>query len=183
MTIHLEPSTLAVCLFEGTVEHLLRLRQNDGETLDSIISRLARNMHGEPDQTPEHTAKRTKAHTKPLSSVPSPPKRTQKYALIFLGEELRAATLGHMFVELIDSLSIVAPEGVEKLATMKSRKRAFVSRSREAIHPGRSDLKTLKTKNGWWVSANIGRRDFNRALGALCKATGLTVSKDVRLLS
>jgi len=88
-----------------------------------------------------------------------------------------------MFAELIEPLSIVAPECVETLSTMKSWKRGFVFRSREAIHPGRSDLNTRMTQNVWWVSANIGRRDFNRALGALCKATGLIVSKDVLLLN
>jgi hypothetical protein len=84
-----------------------------------------------------------------------------------------------MFAELIEPLSIVAPECVEKLSTMKSWKRGFVFRSWEAIHLGRSNLKTRITQNGWWVSANIGRWNFNRARGALCKATGLIVSTDV----
>jgi len=180
MTIHLEPSTLAVCLRDCTVEHLLHLRQSDGETLDSIIARLARNRPGQPTGD---TRACVAASSKSLPSMPSRSGRTYKYTLVFLGEELHANTLGHMFVEVIDSLSIVAPDGLENLAAMKSRKRPFVSRSREAIHPGRLDLKALKTKSGWWVSANIGRRDFNRALGALCKATGLTINKDARLLN
>lgn len=41
MTIHFEPSTLAVCLREETILSLLNLRQAEGETLESVISRLA----------------------------------------------------------------------------------------------------------------------------------------------
>lgn len=190
-------------LSQSTVALLMSQGLHDAETIDNIIERHFKrdNVSGDQRITPPKgmDAKTTPATgsvqpencerdvlgrpIKPWPTAPSRAGQTQKYTMIFLGEELRAATLGHMFVELIDSLSIVAPEGIEKLATMKSRKRAFVSRSREAIHPGRSDLKTLKTKNDWWVSANIGRRDFNRALSTLCKATGLTVNRDVRLLS
>lgn len=194
---------LLVELSQSTVALLMSHGLHDAETIDNIIERHFKrdNVSGDQLTTPPKgmDAKTTPARPsvqpenyerdeldkriKPRASAPSRAGQTQKYTLIFLGDELRAATLGHMFVELIESLSNVAPEGVEKLATMKSRKRAFVSRNREAIHPGQSDLKTLKTKNSWWVSANIGRRDFNRALDALCKAIGLTVSKDVRLLS
>lgn len=190
-------------LSQSTVALLISQGLHDAETIDNIIERHFKrnNVSGDQRTTPpkateartpparrsmlpkNHAGEVLSRQVKPWLSAPSRARQAQKYALIFLGEELRADTLGQMFVELIDSLSIVAPDGVDKLATMKSRKRAFVSRSQEAIHPGRPDLKALETKSGWWVSANIGRRDFNRALTALCEATGLTATKDVCLLS
>jgi len=106
-----------------------------------------------------------------------------KYTLHFLGEGLRANTLGQVFVELIDALSDVAPDCVETLATMTARKRAYVSRTRENIHPGRADLPTLKTRSGWWVSNNISKKDLEQACKAVCQATGLTWNEDIRLLS
>lgn len=189
-------------LSQSTVVLLMSHGLNDAETIDNIIERHLKhdNVSGDQYTTPPEGTDAKKVPTRgsgqpencksgvlgrpmtPRQSKPSRVGKTQKYTLIFLGEELHGATLGLLFVELIDSLSIVAPDGVEKLATIKSRKRAYVSRIRETIHPGRSDLKTLKTKSGWWVSANIGRRDFNRALNALCKATGLEVDRDLRLL-
>jgi hypothetical protein len=178
MTIHFEPSTLAVCLREETILSLLNLRQAEGETLESVISRLAELAPHQPTyerglETKEPVVRRACPENHGLK---------YKYRLAFLGEELGANTLSELFGALVDSLALVAAEATEKLASMKSRKRAFISRDRGSIHPGRPDLKTLKTATGWWISANIGRVDLSRALDAVCEASGLEVGKDIRFL-
>ncbi len=182
MTSHPEPSMLAVLLCDRTVDRLFRLRQSDSETIDSVVARLASNECVLPKASiSKQHALNTAERCKPTSLNLSPRKAGFKYRLHFLGEELCANSLGNLYAELIDALEDVAPEAIERLATIKSRKRAFVSRQRGMIHPGRPDLKTLKTRAGWWVSGNIGLIDFNRALEALCAASGLAVNKDVRL--
>jgi hypothetical protein len=104
-----------------------------------------------------------------------------KYALFILGETLRADALGALFASAVDALYHIDPDAVERLSAMRARTRAYIARQRGAIHPGRPDLKVLRSRSGWWVSANVGRDDVERALRALCKASGLIFGQDVRL--
>lgn len=94
-----------------------------------------------------------------------------------MGETLRARTLGEMFAKVADALAYVDPDSLERLATRRARKRAFVARDRQAIHPGRP---VLRSDSGWWVSANIGTEDVRRALRAVCAASGLSCGRDMR---
>ena len=73
----------------------------------------------------------------------------------------------------------VAPEALENLATHRSRKRRFVTRNRDEVHPGRSDLRVLRTSSGWWISGNIGREDLKRTLRELTAVAGLTFGQDL----
>ncbi len=184
MNIQMCPSTLAVCLTDSTVAHLMGLRTHDSETLDMVIIRLAKCKSVAPvDNIDEASV----AKVRKQNSLPSAtyPHRYQKYnyTMTFLGEDLRANTMAKLFGELIEALAWVAPEAVEDLAGMRAQKRAFVSRKRDAIHPGRPDLPTFKTRSGWWISTNVGRNDLVRALKAACVASSLSFGNEIRLQS
>jgi hypothetical protein len=107
---------------------------------------------------------------------------TEKYGLELFAETLRANTLAGLFGALIDRLAELDPKAVEKLSTMRATKRGFVSREKNAIHPGRPDLPLRKTRSGWWISANIGTADFERALRRACEANDLVYGSDIRFL-
>jgi hypothetical protein len=109
-------------------------------------------------------------------------RETGKYGLELLGEPLRASTLAELFGALIDRLAELDPEAVEKLSTMRSTKRGFVSREKNAIHPGRPDLPLRRTRSGWWISANIGTEDLERALRRTREANDLVYCRDIRFL-
>lgn len=102
-----------------------------------------------------------------------------KYVAEFLGVAINASTLPGVFSQIVDLLSEVAPDALETLATHRSRKRRFVARNRNDIHPGRSDLRVLQSSSGWWISGNIGREDLKRALKELTDVTGLTFGQDL----
>ena len=65
---------------------------------------------------------------------------------------------------------------------IRSAKRGFVSREKNAIHPGRPDLPLHRTRSGWWISANIGEEDLQRALKRTCEANDLVYGRDIRFL-
>jgi hypothetical protein len=109
-------------------------------------------------------------------------RETGKYGLELFGETLRASTLAKLFGTLIDTLVELAPEAVEKLSRRRSTKRGFVSREKNAIHPGRPDLPLRRTRSGWWISANIGTEDLQRALKHTCDASDIVYGHDVRFL-
>lgn len=107
------------------------------------------------------------------------PVRAGKYAAEFLGVGISATTLPGIFSQIVDLMAEVAPDALELLAKRKSRKRRFVARDRQNIHPGRSDLRVIRTASGWWTSGNIGRDDLKRALRELATAAGLAFGRDV----
>lgn len=182
MTMNLDSSKLAVCLSDETVLRLFKLRRCNSETLDSVVSRLATTKPCSPTQERGFTSRKLEVCRDLPSMAAQKPKLKYKYKLAFLGEELGANTLGELFGEFVDALQHVAPDAVEKLATLRSRKRAFLSRERGSIHPGRPDLKTIRTATGWWISANVGRADLHRALLASCVASGLAIDEDIRFI-
>ncbi|WP_025898761.1 hypothetical protein [Sneathiella glossodoripedis] len=161
MTCGLEPSTVAVYLKEETVKLLFTHQQSKHQTLDEIIYRLAK--------------------TKFVSTAQLNNEKKSKYKLTFLGTHFHDNSLPTIFGQLIDHLATTKPEYLQKLAIEKARTRQYVSRNQEKIHPGRPDLKTVKTKSGWWISANIGFKDLERALEALCKSANLAYLEDIKL--
>jgi len=90
--------------------------------------------------------------------------------------------LPEIFAQFVDMTAKVAPEALDKLAGMSARRRRFVARNPEAIHPGNRHLPITRTASGWWISKNIGQEDLKRALRALCDAAGLTFGADVKFL-
>jgi hypothetical protein len=103
-----------------------------------------------------------------------------KYEAEYLGARLFESTLPAIFAHVVDLTADVAPEALDKLAAMRARKRRFVARNPEAVHPGRQDLAVMRTKSGWWISKNIGQEDLKRALHALALASGLTFGDDIK---
>lgn len=168
------PSPLmSVRLREATVALLMKLREGDGETLDAVVARLASVaavLAPPPVPVGEFRTRRP------------PTVSRDKYAVVMLGETIHAATLGRLFAGVVDALVMVDPSSIDRLATMRARKRFFVARDRTAIHPGRPDLEVYRTISGWWVSANIGKADIDRGLRAVCKASGLDYGGDVRFV-
>lgn len=80
-----------------------------------------------------------------------------KYAAEFLGVPFATKTLPEVFAEIVDMAAEVAPEALESLAEISARKRRFVARRPEAIHPGNHRLPVMQTASGWWISKNIGQ--------------------------
>lgn len=167
-----------VKLRESTVALLMAQRLGD-ETLDAVTARLARVTS--PDRQVRAAVSAPPGAIREGSGTRRSP-QAGKYGLRLLGETLRAGTLAGAFGALIDRLTELDPGVVEKLAPRRSRKRAYVAKERAAIHPGRPDLPVRRTRSGWWISANIGSADLDRALRAVCAASGLTYGRDVCFL-
>lgn len=104
----------------------------------------------------------------------------KKYSAEFIGIRISGWTLPEIFSTIVDMTFEVAPEVVDKLATLSSRRRRFVSRTCDGVHPGRQDLSVMQTGSGWWISKNIGQEDLRRGLRALAQAAGLTYGIDVK---
>ena len=162
---------------ESTVVLLMARRQHKDETLDVVSARLA--SSGLPNQSQPIALPPLTSRTHAAARCQ---RETGKYGLELLGEPLRASTLAELFGALIDRLAELDPEAVEKLSTMRSTKRGFVSREKNAIHPGRPDLPLRRTRSGWWISANIGIEDLERALRRTCEANDLVYCRDIRFL-
>ncbi|MDV7145637.1 hypothetical protein R3X27_23385 [Tropicimonas sp. TH_r6] len=172
------PPLITVKLREATVALLWAQRNDDGETLDAVVARLARIASSVAATFP--------GLGQTVRSVAAQPRRSrdsgEKYAHVMLGETFHAGTLGEMLAKVIDTLVALDPATVERLAAMRSRKRAFVAKDCKAIYLGRPDLPTLETSSGWWISSNIGVADIERTLRAACKASGLRYGRDIAFL-
>jgi hypothetical protein len=161
---------------ESTVALLLARQLCKDEALDAVIARLA--CTGSPEPKP------------PIVLTPMPrigvsaraSQEYDKYGLELFGATLRASTLGRLFGALIDKLFELDTKAVEKISTIRATKRGYVSREKNVIHPGRPDLPLLKTRSGWWISANIGTDDLERALRCACEVNGLVYGRDIRFL-
>jgi hypothetical protein len=179
MTALMLSPVVLVTLQESTVALLMAQRQRDDETLDAEIARLAgyRLLSRLPA-----------IGIPPLPSaledrVSAPTAEEQHGLELFGAETLRAATLPELHVALIDRFDELDSEANEKIAALRSRKRAYISRDKNAIHPGRPDLPVRRSQSGWRISANIGRRDLWRTLKATCTANDLVYGHDIRYRS
>ncbi|WP_298963553.1 hypothetical protein [uncultured Roseibium sp.] len=103
-----------------------------------------------------------------------------KYTAVFLRVSFSENTLPEIFARFVDMTAEVAPEVLDELSHISPRKRRYVSRDPNAIHPGNSQLPTMRTNSGWWISKNIGRRDLIRALSALSKVADLAYGRDIK---
>ena len=164
---------ILVPLREKTIATLAKLRKSPNESLDDIIGRTAKlepeNSNGASSAPPSpHPSQEPDFAAKPKCSVE------------VLGQLVGADSLSQMFAEVVDLVHGLAPEVLEKLATMKAQKRRYIARSRHDVHPGRSDLLVIGTRSGWYVSRNVGKRDVERALRALCEAANLVFGIDIR---
>jgi len=166
-------STVHVAVYETTLPNLVVLKRFPDEPLAEVIERVARACRQRDSRLvlQEEQAKKkvSKSH--------------YKHKILFLDTMIGANSLSELYGKLVDLLFDVAPEAVEKLAGMKARIRRFVAKDRSGIHPSSPQLPTLKTKSGWYVSKNIGEKDFLRGVRALCKACNIKYDEDVKYLS
>jgi hypothetical protein len=186
MTSH-SPAVL-VTLRESTVALLMTLRQNEGETLDSVAARCA-------GTAIEATPQVRQARPAPLLAEPPtyvvrhiptstwPTTTSGYYRIKVFDVPIGARTLGKLFAAAVDAIHDLDPAAIERLSRKIAYTRRFVALDKKDIHAGRLDLALLQTRSGWWVSGNIGRRDLTRALHELCKAADLEYGQDVRLVT
>lgn len=159
-------------LREATVAQVMALRIEANEPLDDVVTRLA-------------AVETNAGHFPPQEPSPSEGQDERsagcwKHGAEVLGETLKAQSLGRLFARVIDLVAEIDSELLERLAEARARTRRHISRTQSAIHPGRPDLRTIRARSGWWVSANVGEDDVRRSLIALCRAGGLTFNEDVR---
>lgn len=103
-----------------------------------------------------------------------------KYLAEFLGVEFSERTLPYVFAAVVNMTAVAAPEALDRLSEIKTSKRRYIGRSKEAVHFGNKKLPVMQTSSGWWISKNIGQDDLRRALRELCRASGLTFGVDVK---
>lgn len=163
---------VTIALRESTVALLIK-KLHRGETLDQVIERAA--LAVEPLASPD-----SDKAPKSAAACAGAPGGKATYQAEILGERLEAQTMGALFAKAVDVIDSVAPEAIEELARMRARRRKYVAREPGPIHAGRTDLRTLRSRSGWWVSANIGEVDLRRGLKVLCLASGLRFGFDVR---
>jgi len=170
MTTNNQMATVQIAIQETTLLALLALRQSNEESIAGVVGRLAHSQNYAHDDEEAEQA---------VLAVAVVEKR-HKYEVTFLGQILGSDALGDMYGKLVDALFVVAPDAVAKLATMKSKSRQYVSKDALRIHPNSQHLETLRTTSGFYVSKNVGTRDFNRGLKALCEAADLQFGEDVK---
>ena len=170
MTAETRSPTMLVCLSEATVARLMALRAGPDEPIDGTIARLA----GRPLVT-----RRAEPTAPSRKNRPAVVTRRAKHAAEVLGERIEAPTLSLLFAAVVDMVAELDPVVLERLAPITARKRHYVARSKAEIHPGRPDLPTIKARSGWWVSRNVGERDVQRGLMALCEVGSLKFGSDI----
>lgn len=171
MTAETRSPTMLVRLSEKTVARLMALRAGPDEAMDRVVARLA----ARPPITPHAESTAPSRKIRPVAVTVR-----GKRAAEVLGERIEAPTFGLLFAAIVDMVAELDPTVLERLAAIIARKRHYVARSKAEIHPGRPDLPTIKTRSGWWVSRNVGARDVQRGLMALCRVGSLTFGTDVR---
>lgn len=164
-------------LTERTV--LVPLPAHFVDALIKMHATLSADLVGALEASIEDTP-RSLSEGRPVKTSQAPPLPDRKYAAEFLGTPFTTWTLPEVFAGIVDMTAMVAPEALNKLAEMSARRRRFVARNPEAIHPGNRDLPVMQTASGWWISKNIGQEDLKRALRALSDATGLKFGSDVK---
>lgn len=172
MTIENSERKMLVALPESVVSALLQMNASLNAGLADSLQSLIAASTNEPARS-DHEPNARK------NSMP----QAVRHSAEFLGIPLAASTLPEIFAQVVDSTAKVAPEALDKLAAMSARKRRFVARNPEAIHPGRRDLAVVQTSSGWWISKNIGQEDLKRALRALSQAADLRFGEDIRFPS
>lgn len=176
--------TVFVTLRESTVAKLMALRTDD-ETLNAVTARCADLALKASSSTaaPARSISASAANpASPLVTTAStwPEATSGFYVALIFGVPVGADTLGALLCNVVDAIHDLDPEAIERLSRMKARTRRYVARKREQVHAGRRDLRVLRTRSGWWVSANIGRADLDRSFRALCRVTGLRYGHDIQ---
>lgn len=179
-----EPPAVFVTLRESTVAILMALRTED-ETLDAVTvrcvdaARKASVVASTPAPAPPLPSPAEPLPPAVATASTWPTATSGKRVASVLGVPVGARTYGQLLGNVVDAIHYLDPVAIERLSGMKADTRRYVARDREDVHDRRLDLPTLRTRSNWWVSANIGEKDFVRSLRALCRASGLTYGQDI----
>ena len=160
-----------VSLREPLVARLIQLRTNPGKPIENVVARLA----AEPNPAP-----RAKFRLTVAKKMDSGANVEGKHMALVLGERVVGHTLGRLFANVVDLIAEIDPGVLHRLERIGARKRGYISRSSNEIHPNRPDLATIQAGSGWWVSGNVGKEDVRRGLAAVCQAADLEFGTDIR---
>ena len=157
---------MTIALPEATVVALVQ-KARPGEPLANVIGRLAASRAPAEEPTP----------------TPVEQPRGQ-YTVSVLGRERSCSTLADALVYALTTLSELDDTFLHELSGRGGRTRPHVTRSRDGLHPGRSDLNRKHARElwpgaGWWVSTNSSKDDVTRILRAACDVAGLVFGRDV----
>lgn len=168
MTSETSARTMHVHLPISVVEALLNLR---AALDDDLITTINLSLTGT-----------FVSDTSSLAPVPQPAliRGHVGYEAEYLGIAFTAPTLPEVLARIVDMTAEVAPEVLIDFAKLRARKRRYVARTREGVHPDNQHLPVKQTDSGWWISKNIGREDLLRTLRALCRTSGLIFGEDLR---
>jgi len=175
MSVQSDSSIFLVPISEKIVARLISLRAANDEPIEDVVARLA----GIDERAPSMSRPECGPQDQPIQYSHN----GHGYVAEVLGERVEASSLGSLFAGVVDLISQLDPAVIERLSSMRARTRRYVSKTKSEIHPGRPDLKTIRTRSGWWVSGNVGLDDARRALNALCVAGSLEFGVDVRFVS
>lgn len=84
----------------------------------------------------------------------------------------------------LNTIADIDPDVLIIISKVKGRKRKYIAKDRNEIHPDRPDLNhksTYEFRPSWFVGTNYSLNDIYRILQGICKATGLVFSKDIKL--
>lgn len=95
-----------------------------------------------------------------------------------LGQRVLGNTLPDLFARCVDTIHDLDPSAIERLAGKKTHARRYVARRSEDIHFKSPHLKAMKTKSGWWISANVCKQQVAKAMRHLAEAANLTFGVD-----
>lgn len=170
MSHMVDSDSIIVSLPRVLVWALIRTRAAFDESIaDSMQKRLE-----------QDAASSESAHRQETSAQGTVQPSAHKYQAEFLGETITARVLPEIFAQIVDLVARLQPEILDRLASIRTRKRRFVSRNREEIHLGSRHLEVMQTKSGWWVSKCIGQADLERALRELARVAGLEFGNEIK---
>ncbi|AXX97328.1 hypothetical protein [Profundibacter amoris] len=164
-----QPPEIMVALSEANVADLFSLRQQNGESINDIVTRLL-----EPSTTGKEDT--------PKQAISPYAKKAHRYVCYVLGEPIYGETLPAVFGNAIDEIHKLDPEVLEQLANSRiSHQRAIISKDRIGVHFKSPHLEVAKSQSGWWFSKIVSQEQVTRMLKELCKVAGFEFGVDIRL--
>jgi len=157
-----------------TLAKLCAHRLDADEQLDAVLARVLKRSER------AHTG-RTVTSPRPLHN---PAFRTRRYRALLLGHAVEADSLSGLLSKVFRFLADRDAAFLPRLSGYGGRTRRHVARTRDAIHPGRSDLNEQHTKEfrpGWWMGTNYSAVDVRRIIKDACQVAELSLGRDLVL--
>lgn len=126
----------------------------------------------------DHQSVTTPQESVPGSKRASPVPHNTELSAEILGQRVLGTNLPDLFARCVDTIHDLDPSAIERLAGKKTHARRYVARRSEDIHFRSPHLKAMRTKSGWWVSANVGEQQVTKAMRLLAEAANLMFGVD-----